>query len=188
MFTGWLLIKGVWIGWRELVLLYAREVDEQLLFWLLFLVASTICISCCCCCCCCDDWFGVLCVEYDNSALWLSSESSLDNEDGGVGGKPKPVLLCGFCCWCAFSIRIFNLGTTIRWWDPFKMICWFFKRLWEAGDNCSWPFYSKRIIKKRKETKWIPFSKKNWFFFFVKSLLPCCCARIPDRYLCMQRH
>lgn len=54
---------------------------------------------------CCVVWICVVFGEYDDklddedgddgivcsSALWLSSKSSLDRDDGGVGGKPNPI-------------------------------------------------------------------------------------------------
>lgn len=79
-------MSGVWIGWRELEVLYARG-EPPLADWLFFAAVDCTC-----------ELFGenddrleagdegIVCI----SALWLSSESSLDNEDGGVGGKPNP--------------------------------------------------------------------------------------------------
>lgn len=93
--TGWLLISGVWIGWRELDVVYPRELfGDPPLPDGLFVVTV----------CCGDDCVWELFGENDDmldagddgivciSPLWLSSESSLESEDGGVGGKPNPIV------------------------------------------------------------------------------------------------
>lgn len=138
------------------------------------------------------------------SVFWLSSESSLERDDGGVGGNPKPngILIVKllikmlkvfvrfwkdaiYIPWDWASNRMFILGTTILCCVPFKMICWLFSRLWEAGDSCKVPFYTFHEINQFVS---ISFEFFCFLFFFTVVHLLYYCVQILNLYLCMPPH
>lgn len=76
-------------------------------------------------------------------------------------------------CVCWPSIRIFSLGTTIRCCVVFKMICWFFSKLCEAGDKCNEPFCDE--IKGKFEEKF-PKTHRNRNFVCKITIITLLCS------------